>query len=661
MKKEAIGAGTRYVARMIEQQIGTKLTPAQIRTLQRFLGNQQVASADVADQIRMFRKLVESGRLPMGDYAKAPAGILGSRLRSRTGDHAKSMFENVDDHHAIFTDPLMKGNGPLDVVNLRQRSLAAPPTAVRFSRPAVTPEPTVSAPPPPPPPKPKPQPAAPLYGTAEEFAAKRTVNPGHDASMVELIKDYISQRKWKATAATAAGAVGLTLPFATASPAQAGPPVQPAPATPKPSQVNFLTQRAGQLGDSAYQAAKNRLRTLSPGQRDMLMAGTGAAATGLAMGAYQSFGRKQAKYAEDNNVEDAVQAAAGLAGGTAAGIMARHPIDDIRKTIKSYLDAKNPQAYNVKNYTPEFGDIVLNDDMDALTRQHPTWKSTLKDKSFMSGAPGQTHAQMVVEGLDGKPALFTPGYTGPKSTPYYQVPSPRLNAALSYITERIGGSTEDSVLGRWGKSLPKLTLRDAISSPIEMFKRERDVLSRIHHRIGEVNRRADMSKLVTGMRQGSETQAWGRDIARSWLKDPNEATYIYRPKTPLTVDELAKVRANMPNAMGTGIGGGNTYVTWLRNALNLSSKAAPPAVCAGGVCQAMQGVRNTPNPSNALAKDLRFLPDYDLVARSALPKDAPRRILRAGMLGAGARAVVPAAMATGAGLLLNAGLNDSDG
>jgi len=114
----------------------------------------------------------------------------------------------------------------------------------------------------------------------------------------------------------------------------------------------------------------------------------------------------------------------------------------------------------------------------------------------------------------------------------------------------------------------------------------------------------------------------------------------------------------VPNALGTTIDGTSMPVTYLRNLLGWSAKNDLPAVCAGGVCQVMDGVRPMPNPSNALAKDLRFMPDYELVARSALPREAAKRILRVGMLNAGLRSIVPATLAAGSGLLAYSGLKD---
>jgi hypothetical protein len=681
LEKQAIGAGTRYFARLLEQNVGRRLDPRELRTLQRFLGNRQLDQGNDFLRLRTLRRMMQNGLLP-GNPDTLPSNlferVLGGRQRSQP---VQRLLGRESDFDVLRQTGLDQRQQAID--NLQQR-LAAQRAAVT----PITPSSSVDIPVEPrgrstqrgavlEPPSIQGQPLSPdetLFGSE----AKPTGPYGSDQDILDnyqppqvkpslfSLKDILGsiKRNPKSTAAiVGSGATGAGIGFF--NDGNTIPPIT----EDSPFRSIMEKLRSSPLADIGTNI-HNKFQQLTPNQRMLL----GAVSSSVGTAALMSMLNKNSASADDITVDDVRDAAltgSGTALGLASGLSAGAPISDLRKTYLDYKEAKNLKGFGFDDYSPRVGDIFLTDDVSVIDGIADAKLKGIKNSmpwlSFLQGSPGQTHASMIVEGLDGKPAEFVPGFAATSELSYRPINS-RVISPVTFAALKSGLGLDQfkvtrSLMQRRNKGLNLDVLRQALSNPRNSIQLLREAINQDIETYGKVKEFVDRIEgpnhrpTAGALRHGINKALQGDvDYTVKQLKNPAYTSFVYRPIEELSDQDLAQMRKNMSNAVGTSISTLRMPVTFLRNILGLSSDKNNPAVCAGGICRVMDGVRDMPASDNALPKDLRHLPGYELIARSDLPANYRKALLRSGLTMAAMRSAKPLALAGSAAGLIGLGM-----
>ncbi len=320
------------------------------------------------------------------------------------------------------------------------------------------------------------------------------------------------------------------------------------------------------------------------------------------------------KQAETDSLVGALPAA-GVAGLTlpAAWRAAKGTVESGRRTVMDWLHPLTEQTGPLKNYVPQMGDITLHATREDLAGREG-WQTLMR---LLGGHPARSHASLMLPDAEGVMHAGVMTNLGGQARKY-----PRL----SYLLNRL--------------QKPGLSVTNFFNRIPSMANMDR-AANAMNSRPGKVK---DMGTLGEELKDHC---AWPED-----LHGNAAVTEVYRPKTPLTPEELEKMRGNVVRTAKMTVDEPSMYTAATRGLFGRGHNTGfdAPGTCAGGIANVMEGVRDLGHPSVVLPYDLAHNPAYERVfvrgAKDIMP-DA-KSVLRYGLGSTATRAGLATALgATG--------------
>lgn len=310
-----------------------------------------------------------------------------------------------------------------------------------------------------------------------------------------------------------------------------------------------------------------------------------------------------------DTARDVAAASLGVSLLPTAVAAGRGTYDHARQAI---WDWKNPIARgraSPGSYKPQIGDVVLSASKKEI--QNPSIFDRLQN--LLSGHPVRDHATILLPDAEGALRPTSTVLLGGQARRY-----PRISYLLKRLTQK-------------GKPL-----RERFPT-FQELNRIRDRMARQQPKV------QDLSGLAKEVGDFGTLQG----------NSKSQVHEIYRLKQPLTAAEQQKVQANVMRHSGYAVDEVSMPITGARNLVTgrhsvlPQTGPKPPGTCAGGVAQAMEGIRDLGNQGSLLPHDIASNPHYERVQVRGPNKLMPTRgrVARIGAGGALARA------ATTAGLL----------
>lgn len=317
---------------------------------------------------------------------------------------------------------------------------------------------------------------------------------------------------------------------------------------------------------------------------------------------------KNKKVANDNyGLGDGVRDGASLAAAGTGAAFAMPLRDSIRNFGVAKRDMSAPMItpYEAVNkYRPQVGDVILSGNTREALGKSKGIVSSLMDT--ISGTNAH-HAYTVLPSSDGTFGVAPVGMNTKRPSPVYN----RVAAAYSTLVHKpTGGNAAGASAKR-----NQFYLNRPETWNWENLKKVPDRYS---------NRLETLKGLSTKWEQaGVIPLAEFMDRAASPLKvmyaDQDGYHRVLRPKVPLTPEQQARLIFNSERGMQAGAVESDTLVTGLKNLIFGKGRHASgqrASTCAGGVCNAYEGIADLGNAQKALPADLAGSGYFDEVLRT---------------------------------------------
>ena len=316
------------------------------------------------------------------------------------------------------------------------------------------------------------------------------------------------------------------------------------------------------------------------------------------------------KYAQEDQIyefSDLLRDTTSAAGLAASAVNAPRFIDSARSFNLARKDLRDGavSGYDMlSSYRPQVGDVIMHSSSSELS---PTAKLQKKLVNAVGGVKDH-HAYTVIGQPGGGMVVVPVGMNSKRYSPIYD----RLSAALNTLESSSKPALTDEVTGK--------VIRPAMVD----LNNIRDTWQRLREHYDKslrtINKSKDRLARQPAISLDDLFSTQGSPLSLMYGPQASGVARVLRPVNPLTSAEESRLLLNAEKYMQQGSGKAEMIVAGLKNMLFGKGKYVPgerALTCAGGVCNAFEGIRDIGNATQALPSDVAASPHFKQLARVA--------------------------------------------